>query len=275
MAISNFLTAKYTALVELRAQEASVADIVTSGAYETDAIGARSVKINFPDSVTIGDYVPGVDMTIQELSDSQKILTMDQDKYFSFHADDSQMAQSAGDFVTAAFTEAGKGLALKADTYSFGSTIYGDAGVAAAGNLMSAATITVTNIEEQIAGMAELLRVNHVSGGAFLIVPPWIMTILVRAKVAAVTDNMASFEGRNVAKYAGLTIVESTEIIIDGSSQYNLMAFSPRAIPFAASVNNVETLRSEKRFGNIVRGQYVFGAKLLFPAELVVLPALK
>jgi len=276
--IDKFLANKWSALVENKAIEKSIAGLVTSKAYQVDANGARQVMINSIGDITIGDYTPDTDITVQSLSDEQKILTLDQAKYFAFSVDRLNQSQSNADFMTAAVAKAGATIALTADAYVFGSTIYGDSNIPASnkiGSIGSSITLTVANIEEYLSKMSTALRENHVTTGGYVIMPPKVMDLIRRAKIGSVTDNSAAWAGRTVAQYAGLVIVETTEVAAagTGSDEYQIMAFSPRAIPMAVSLEEMSAVEAEKRFGITVKGLYAFGAKLVHPEELVVLSA--
>jgi hypothetical protein len=278
MAIDKFLATKYTAIVENAAQEQSVAALVTNRAYQVDADGAKSVKINQVGDITIGSYTPGSDISVQELSDSQVSLNLDQSNYFAFYADLQDMAQSQADFMTAASNKAGKKIALTADTYVFGSNTYGNVSIPAGnkfGSIGSSIALTTTNIEEYLDKLATALRTNHVTDGGFCVLPPKAMSLIRRAGFASVTDNSAMWAGRTVAQYAGLTLVESTQVAAagSGSDEYQILAFSKRAIPMAVSVNAFQIMDAEKRFAKLIKGLYNYGAVVMFPSEVGVLSA--
>jgi hypothetical protein len=54
-----------------------------------------------------------------------------------------------------------------------------------------------------------------------------------------------------------------------------LMAGTKDAITFASQMTNVETLRAQSTFGNIVRGLNVFGYSVIKPEALVNMVAVK
>jgi hypothetical protein len=53
------------------------------------------------------------------------------------------------------------------------------------------------------------------------------------------------------------------------SQAWNVMAGTRDAITFASQITNVETLRAQSTFGNIVRGLNVYGYKVAKPEALV------
>jgi len=278
MAISKFLSDKWSTLVENVAIETSIAGIVTSNAYQMEANGSKSVKINFVGDITIGDYTPDTDITVQVLSDTQKTLQLNQNKYFAFSVDRLNMAKAQGDFMTAASEKAGKTIALEADKYVFGVSTYGDVSIPAGnkfGAIAASIALTTGNIEEYLSKMATALRKNHVVDGGYVVLPPEAMDLIRRAGVGSVTDNSDIWGGRTVGKYAGLDIVESTELTEagTGTDEFQILAFSKRAIPMAVALEEMSAVEAEKRFGWTVKGLYSFGSKVIFPAEVSVLSA--
>lgn len=276
MAISNFKANKWSAKVETEAIERSIAAQITSNNYQSEANGANQLMINLVGDINIGDYTSSTDMTIQTLSDSQKILALSQQKYFAFGVDDTDKAKSQADFEKSAMEKAGKKIALTADTYVLGSNTYADTSIPTGnkvGSIGSSVTLTTTNIEENLSKLGTILRENDVDDTVYVTVPPAVMDLIRRAKIGSVTDNMEAFDNRTVAKYGGMIIVESNQVAKagTGSDEYQVIANSGRAIPMGILINKVEKVGREKQFGSIIKGLYVFGAKVLFPKEVAVL----
>ena len=281
MGISNFISTKYSALVELAAQETSIADRVTGGQYQVDAQGAFAIKTARVGDVNIINYTNDTDLSaLQSLTDEAVTINLNQKKAFNFSVDDVDQAQSAGDFSPAAMTQAARGLALEADKYAFG--LFGDTAIPAAnkiGTLAVPISVTEANVDTNIYSMKEALDAQNAGPNRWLIVPSWFMTKLALSGLATqlgeVVKNELFTEGE-VIRYAGFNIVQSNSLTVDDTADgYQIMAFTDRALPLVANVQKVETLRNPNRFGEIVRGLYVFGAKIVFPKEVAVLSAVK
>ena len=281
MSISNFISTKYSALVELAAQETSIADRVTGGQYQVDAQGASAIKTARVGDVNIINYTNDTDLSaLQSLTDEAVTINLNQKKAFNFSVDDVDQAQSAGDFSPAAMTQAARGLALEADKYAFG--LFGDQHIPAAnkiGTLAVPISVTEANVDTNIYSMKEALDAQNAGPNRWLIVPSWFMTKLALSGLATqlgeVVKNELFTEGE-VIRYAGFNIVQSNSLTVDDTADgYQIMAFTDRALPLVANVQKVETLRNPNRFGEIVRGLYVFGAKIVFPKEVAVLSAVK
>ena len=56
-----------------------------------------------------------------------------------------------------------------------------------------------------------------------------------------------------------------------GKVRHMCFARTRRAIAFAEQLSEIDAYRPEKRFADAVKGLHLYGAKLIFPAELVVL----
>ena len=96
MALEGFRPTIWSKNFIINVEKALVYKNVSNTDYEGDiAGGASSVKINEIGDVTIRDYSEDTDITIQQLTDAQKILNIDQKKYFAFNIDDVLKAQSS------------------------------------------------------------------------------------------------------------------------------------------------------------------------------------
>ena len=282
MAISNFLSTKWSSLVELAAQETSIAARITGGQYQADATGTTAVKAAVVGDINIIDYTNDTDLSaLQKLSDEAITITMNQKKAFNFTVDDVDNAQSAADFSPAAMTQAAKGLALAADAYVLG--LYGDAAIPAGnklGSVGSSVAITSANVDEYIYSMKEILDENNAGPNRWLVVPSWFMSKLALAGLGKDLAEMTMdgiWKTGEIVSYAGFNIVQSNQIsaVGTGSDEYQIMAFTDRAIPMCTNVNKIEALRNPSRFGDIVRGLFVFGADVAFGKEVAVLSATK
>lgn len=275
MAITNAQRKLWSSSLKIEAVEASVLPFISNQAYQMDAIGASSIDVIGVATPAITDYVKADDLTYPDLVDNKKTININQAKKFTFKVNTIDQAQSGVNYVDPTIVAAGQALGLSADTYGFGSTTYANTGIPAASKLGSLATpigLTVTNVEEYLDGLATQLRVNHVMGGGYCVLPPAVMSLIRRAGITTLTQNADLFAERVVGKYAGLTLIESTEVAVDDTADgFQVLAFSPRAIAYVYNVQEIESLMNPVNFGEVVRGLYAFGTEVIFPTELAVL----
>lgn len=277
MAIGDFLATKYSALVELAAQENSIISKITDGRYQPDATGTTAIKNAVVGAINILDYTNDTDLSaLQALGDTAITLSLNQKKAFNFSIDDVDKYQSVVDFEVAAIKQAGMTLGLTADTYMLGLVNAGTSGIASAvgSSLASPIAITDANVDTYIYALKESLDAKNADPlNRWLVVPSWFMSKLsINGLGLASIDASGIFANGNLVRYAGFNIVQSNQIKVDSTaSGYQVLAFSGRAFPFASQINSVEILRNPNRFGNIVRGLYVFGCTPSYIDEVAVL----
>lgn len=279
--ISNFLSNKWSSLVELAAQEISVARRITGDQYQADATGAKAIYAARVSDINIIDYTNDTNLSaLQSLSDVEVEILLDQKRAFNFSVDDVDQVQSMADFRPAAMMQAARKLALEADSYVLG--LYNDGSIPAdnkVGSLATPVSITSANADSQLDELSEKLDVNNAGPARWVVVPSWYMNKLKDAGLGYALDfeTMGGMwrEGE-VLRYNELNIVKSNQVAIDDTADgYQIMAFSDRAIPMVGQVNRIEALRNPNRFGDIVRGLFVFGASIVHPTEVAVLSCTK
>jgi hypothetical protein len=278
MAITKFLSEKWSALVELVAQETSIALRVTGGQYQVDAAGTTAIHTSRIVDGTIGDY-DGTDITIEDLTDEGGTIAIDQKKYFAFYVDDVDVAQSQASIKDPAILTYTQKLALQADTKVFSQ--YNDAGIPAGnkiGAVASSIAITIANVDTYIYQMKNILAAQNAGKNRWLVVPTWFMSKLAQAGLdtqLGETNKDGIWKEGEVIRFAGFNIVESQSLaaVGAGSDEFQIMAYTDRALPLVAQVQKVTAGDSEKRFAEYVKGLYVFGTDVMFPKEVVVLSA--
>jgi hypothetical protein len=235
---------------------------------EISALGGDTVKINQVGEVTVAAYVPGTtSLTVQQLTDYQTTLKIDQIYSFDFGSDKVNIAQANTNYMDEAFQSAAWGLKNVADEYIAG--LYGEAGST------SSLAVDSTNVLAGVLTCSQELSKNNVPReGRWLIGPPEFTTKLAIAKVlvtdagAAADAFMNGFQGR----VGGFDYYESNNVANDGTN-YQILAGSRKAISFVGQINYVERFRPEASFTDAIKGLYVFGAKVVYPDALTCLNA--
>lgn len=275
MALDNVQTTKWSALVELAAQEQSIAGQVANGLYQPDASNAKIVSVSTFSTPTIGDYTAS-DIAYEELTDGGLDITMDQKKYYAFRIEDVDRAQTEVDLESAPIQQAGRGLALTVDSYAFG--LHASAGTQLddgdfGGTPGNALGVNSGNVEEAIATIVESLDDNNAPADRVLVIPSFFNQKLVLAGIGRDLMTPASgeiiYREGYIGRYNGLDIFTSNKLASPATGEFYALAMSRRALPFAASVTESEVMRLESRFATAYRGLYVFGAGVLFSNEMV------
>ena len=208
--------------------------------YEGDCNYARSVKILAVGEPTVSAYNSSEDIDIEDMSDASQLLTIDQANYFAFYVDDVDKAQSVPGLKEKYQRKAVHGLAVKRDSY-VANLIKG------ATNATTATNLTESAVKEAIDKAIVALRERNFDEDGVIEVTPLVYNV---------------FKNCLVGVYDGFDVIMSNNMAKDESHAYCDIR-SKEAIAFAGQINEVEALRSEKRFKDIIRGLDTFGSKII------------
>ena len=223
--------------------------------YEGDCNYARTVKILGVGEPTIAPYKSTEDISIEDMKDKGQELTIDQQNYFAFYVDDVDKAQSVPGLAEEYQRKAVHGLAIARDTY-VANLIKGVNGAVTATNLTEAAVKKA--IDD---GIVELREKNFDEEGVIEITPA-AYNVFKNCLITLSTDNPEYIKKGKVGTYDDFDVIMSNNMAKDGSYSYCCIR-GKKAIAFAGQINEVEALRSEKRFKDIIRGLDTFGAKVI------------
>ena len=231
--------------------------------YEGDVKHAASVKILGVGEPTIGAYDSTKDITIEEMSDRGQLLTIDQANYFAFYVDDVNQAQSVAGLREKYQEKAVHGLAVARDTY-VANLIKG------ATNATTATALDREAVKEAIDGAIVALRERNFDEDGVIEITPAVYNVFKNELITLSTNNPEYIKKGIVGVYDDFNVVMSNNMAKDGTYAYCCVR-GKKAIAFAGQINEVEALRAEKRFKDIVRGLDTFGAKVIDEARIQVI----
>ena len=226
--------------------------------YEGDCKYAQSVKILGVGEPTIGDYDGTQDITIEEMSDKGQILTIDQAKYFAFYVDDIDQAQSVPGLAEKYQAKAVHGLAVARDTYV--ATL-----IAGAANKTTGVELTEEGTKEGVDAAIVALRERNFDEDGVIEMTPAFYNKFKNHLITLSTNNPELIRKGVVGMY------DNFECIMSNNLKTPCDIRGKKAIAFAGQINEVEALRAEKRFKDIVRGLDTFGAKVIDENRIQVL----
>ncbi len=273
MAITNFIPTIWSETLYTQLDKQYIAVANSNREFEGEIKEKGSVvRICGVGEVAVSDYTKNTDMsTPQSLSDTVKELSVDQAKYFNFQIDDIDRAQCTPKLMDAAMKVAANALANEADAHIFG--LYGEAG-----STVKVDSATVENIIDALIKARTKLYENNVSDANDVVieVSPAVAELILKAKVNLATDNTDALENGCIGSIGGCKIFVSNNIVADkeseeGTTFYKCMARTRRAIAFAEQLSEINAYRPEKRFADAVKGLYLYGAKVVYSGELVLL----
>lgn len=236
--------------------------------YEGDCKYAASVKILGVGEPTIGTYNSSTDITIEEMSDIGQLLSIDQANYFAFYVDDVNQAQSVPGLKEKYQEKAVHGLAVARDTYVAG-LIKG-----VTSNVTTATNLTREAVKTAIDAAIVALRERNFDEEGVIEITPAVYNLFKNELITLSTNNPEYIKRGIVGMYDGFEVMMSNNMAKDTSGSSTKYAYcdirGKKAIAFAGQINEVEALRAEKRFKDIIRGLDTFGAKVIDEARIQV-----
>ncbi len=271
MAITNFIPTVWSENLyqELDKKYIAVANCNRDFEGEIHEKG-NTVRICGIGDVLVSEYTKNSNMNIpSSLSDNVRELKIDQAKYFNFQIDDIDRAQASPKLMELAMKNAASALANDADRYVFG--LYGQAG-----NTIKSDNTTVDNIIDLIIDARTKLFTNNVADPEDIVieVSPEIAGMILKAKVSLSTDNTQVMEAGCIGAIGGCKIYVSNNVEViesDTGYKHKCLARTKRAIAFAEQLSEIDAYRPELRFADAVKGLHLYGAKVVYPKEMVLL----
>ena len=268
MAVTNFIQSIWSKKIQddLELKTKLVQNCLRD--YEGDCKYAASVKILGVGEPTIGKYDGSKDITIEEMSDKGQLLSIDQANYFAFYVDDVNQAQSVPGLKEKYQEKAVHGLAVARDTYVAG-LIKG-----VTSNVTTATNLTREAVKTAIDAAIVALRERNFDEEGVIEITPAVYNLFKNELITLSTNNPEYIKKGIVGMYDGFEVMMSNNMAKDTSGSSTKYAYcdirGKKAIAFAGQINEVEALRAEKRFKDIIRGLDTFGAKVIDVARIQV-----
>ena len=233
-----------------------------------------TVRIAGIGDVNVFDYNKNTDFsaTLQTLNSTSRQLQISQAKAFNFQIDDIDKAQQTPKLMKQAMRQAADALADAADRYVY--SLYSEI---KEGNIINRSSLGYSEMIDVVLAAREKLMENNVPANAdtVLEVSPAIASLLIKSKILQSTDNAEALTNGFLGSFVGFDVYVSNNIVreSDGGDQmyYKCLARTKRAIAFAEQINSVEAYRPEKRFADAVKGLHLYGAKIVYPKEVLLL----
>ena len=288
----NFIPEIWSGKLQAKFYKTTVFSEISNNDWEGEISGqGDKVRIRTIPTITINDYAKGDNLTNQVPTSTPIELNIDKGKYFAVVLDDVDSVQTdikLMDIFTNDATEQMKmaidGLVLDGVKASAATANKGATAGAISGNLnlgtdAAPRAVTKANILDLILDAGQALDEQNVpETGRWLVIPSWMAAMIKNSdlKQAYLTGDQTS-----ILRNGKLGMIDRFMVYVsnnlpktaDGDSY--LMAGSKDAITFASQMTNVETLRAQSTFGNIVRGLNVFGYSVIKPEALVNMVAVK
>lgn len=272
MAINNFIPTVWSETLYQALDNAYVAVRNCNRAFEGPIRGkGDTVKICGVGPVTVFDYSKNSDMGAPEtLTDVVRTLNIDQAKGFNFQIDDIDRAQQSPKMMNEAMRVAASALSAAADQYVF--SLYKQA---LSVNTITEEGVTYENVLDiLIAARKQLIAAGVTGQDVVLEVSPDVAALILKAKILTADAGNEALESGYIGSFVGFRVYVSNNIAqatTDEKIFHKCFARTRRAIAFAEQLSEIDAYRPEQRFADAVKGLHLYGAKVVYPNELVVL----
>lgn len=299
---TKFIPEVWSGKLQAKFYKSTVLAEITNNDWEGEIKGqGDKVYIRSIPTITIRSYTKGMNLVNEVPTSTPLELNIDQGQYFSVVLDDVDAVQADVKLMDMFTNDASEQMKIIIDTDVLNGV---KAGAAAAnkgatagalsaninlGTTFATRAISKTNVLDLILDMGQVLDEQDVpETGRWLVIPSWMAALIKNSdlKQAYLTgDSQSPLRNGKLGMIDRFTLYISNSLpnAIDLGSDsstggtgtaadvrgFNILAGTRDAISFASQMANVETIRAQSTFGNIVRGLNVYGYKVTKPEALV------
>ena len=283
----NFIPEIWSGKLVENFYDATVLGAIANTAYEGEIKNmGDTVNIRTTPDITLRTYVKGQSLTVENPNKAKLQLLIDKGEYFACVEDDVDQVQSDVNMMDQWSKDASERMKIKIDTRILadvladvdsnnkGTTagrISGDIDLGVAGTPQA---LTTDNVIGQIVDMGTVLdEANCPESDRFLVIPAKMGGLIKQSdlKDASITgDGSSPLRNGRLGMIDRFTVYVSHNISLSGT-EFSVLAGHKMGITFASQMTNMETIRSETTFGDIIRGLQVYGYKVVKPEALATL----
>lgn len=251
-----------------------------------------TVNIRTIPTVTIKPYLAGGDLEVERPASDIVTLLINKGQYFNTILDDVMKVQSDINMMSLWSDDASQQMKITVDTDVLAgilnqATATYNRGVAAgkiSGNInlgvttaplavvANAPAVGQVDVVDVITRLGQVLDEQNIPEvGRWLVIPTWMGTLIKRSELRQVFmsgDNITMLRNGRLGVVDRFTVYVSNLLpngVAGGlaAGEFAIYAGHAHALTFASQMTKVETLRSERTFGNLLRGLQVYGYKVV------------
>lgn len=274
--------------------DATVLSAVSNTDYEGEIRNfGDTVNIRQIPELTIRDYVKGQVLTVENPDKPKIQLLIDKGEYFAAVEDDVDKVQTDITLMDQWTKDASERMKIKidtrvlpniaagADSFNAGADAGKQSGSFNLGTTAAPLIITkdgvggTTSVIDLIVDIGTVLDENNVpEDNRYLIIPAKMAGLIKKSELkdASLTgDSVSVVRNGRLGMIDRFTLYMSHNLLNDtaaGSGGVHIIAGHKYGFTFASQMTNMETIRSESTFGDIVRGLQVYGYKVVKPEAI-------
>jgi hypothetical protein len=265
--------------------DATVLAAISNTDYEGEIKNmGDTVNIRTIPNITIKTYVKGQTLQVENPDKPKLQLVIDKGEYFACVEDDVDKVQTDVNLMDMWSKDASEQMKIKIDqrvlvdllpgidAINKGATAGRISGNINLGTTGTPVAITKTNVTDYIVDIGTVLdEANCPEGNRFIVIPAKMAGLI---KKSELKDASLAGDGTSILRNGRLgmidrfTVYMSHNLKVDTGGKFNLIAGHKMGFTFASQMTNMETIRSETTFGNIIRGLQVYGYQVVKPEAL-------
>ena len=270
--------------------DATVLAAISNTDYEGEIRNmGDTVNIRTTPEITIRDYVKGQTLTVENPDKPKLQLVIDKGEYFACVEDDVDKVQTDINLMDTWSKDASERMKIKIDqrvltdllpdiaATNKGATAGEQSASFNLGTTASPLTVSKdgaggsTSVVDLIVDMGTVLdEANAPEGDRYLVIPAKMAGLI---KKSELKDASLTGDGTSIVRNGRLGMVDRFTIYVShnlyvDSGKYSIIAGHKMGFTFASQMTEMESIRAESTFGNIIRGLQVYGYKVVKPEAI-------
>lgn len=264
--------------------DATVLSAISNTDYEGEIRRmGDTVNIRTTPEITIRSYVKGQTLSVENPDKPKIQLVIDKGEYFACIEDDVDKVQADINLMDQWSKDASERMKIKIDqnvlsniitevaATNEGATagrISGDINLGVTGTPVA---ITKSNVLEYLVDLGTVLdEANCPESDRWVVIPAKMAGYI---KKGDLKDASLTGDGTSVLRNGRLGMIDRFTLYVShnlnvSSGEFDIIAGHKMGFTFASQMTEMETIRSETTFGNIIRGLQVYGYKTVKPEAL-------
>ena len=267
--------------------DATVLAAISNTDYEGEIRNmGDTVNIRTTPEITIQTYVKGQTLSVENPDKAKLQLIIDKGEYFACVEDDIDQVQTDMNLMDMWSKDASERMKIKIDQRVLTDLLpdvsannKGQTAGAISGNIDlgvagTPEALTTSNVIGKIVDMGTVLdEANCPEQNRFLVIPAKMAGLIKQSdlKDASITgDGSTPLRNGRLGMIDRFTVYVSHNLFKNGN-EFSVIGGHTMGFTFASQMTNMETIRSETTFGNIIRGLQVYGYKVVKPEALATM----
>jgi hypothetical protein len=270
--------------------DATVLAAISNTDYEGEIKSmGDTVNIRTQPNITIREYVKGQNLVVENPDKPKIQLVIDKGEYFSCIEDDVDKVQTDVNLMDMWSKDASEQMKIKIDqrvltdllpgvgTFNRGATAGAKSGAFNLGTAGAPLTVTkdgassTVSVTDLVVDMGTVLdEANAPEGDRFLVIPARMAGLIKKSELRDASlsgDTTSILRNGRLGMIDRFTIYVSHNLNVTGGNT-SVIAGHKMGFTFATQMTEMETLRAQSTFGNIIRGMQVYGYQVVKPEAL-------